>query len=456
MSRVETLKDTKLGLLLKGLRTDIAMAVDDAFPLVHGLADKNIISEQLLKDTLEKEGTEGIHKAMYSLLSWVLEQSLSTIQAFWRNLNKAYNLDSYPKLRPLLASPSSSASFQGNKSHSKKRSHKDRDDQHSLYRSSANDGQGGKMKLYRVKSEAPPQQATSVSVQKGTPSSSSAAISTGELSKHGSSREKIKIKHQVFGSDGSSRKCIKVGGELYKCQELKSKAAMTTLHQQRETESHRNDDECAVCKDGGELICCDGCPQAFHLTCLDPPLSAIPMSSAHFKQTKLHIHGSWQCNSCSGRSGKKQKTQQALQPQQTSTNNSTIDISCFPLLSSSASIKECPGGELASMRDACGVCHLGGELTRCLQCSKRYHLRCHFSIGRAICLSCSRTWVSSAEKAVEPSCLQIQNTRGHDQTSSMHQEELDSILGDASLDGILQWAFHNIPQSHADTRGCYQ
>ncbi|XP_061879346.1 autoimmune regulator [Entelurus aequoreus] len=448
MSTVEALKDTKLGSLLKGLRTDIAMAVDDTFPLVHGLADKNIISEQLLKDTLEKEGREGIHKAVYSLLSWVLEQNPSTMQAFWRNLNKAYNLESYPKLRSLLANPS-------NRSHNKKRNHKDRNDQHSqlsLYRTHANDEQGmmvppgDKVKLYRVKSEAPPppQQATPGSVQKGAHSSLSAPVPNSELSKHASSREKIQIKHQMFGLDGSAGKCIKVGGELYKCKELKSKAAMTTLHHQRETNTHPNDDECTVCKDGGELICCDGCPRAFHLTCLDPPLLAIPS-------------GSWQCEGCSGRGGKKQKTQIALQPQQSSTNNSTIDISFFPLLSSSTSLKECPGGDLMGMRDACGICHLaGGELTCCLQCSKCYHPRCHFSIGRSVCLSCSRTWVSAAEKAAQPSSLQVRNTRGHGQSLSGHQEELDSVLGDASLDGILQWAFHNISQPHTDTPGCYQ
>lgn len=38
----------------------------------------------------------------------------------------------------------------------------------------------------------------------------------------------------------------------------------------------KNEDECAVCRDGGELICCDGCPRAFHLTCLSPPLQEIP------------------------------------------------------------------------------------------------------------------------------------------------------------------------------------
>ena len=49
MSRVEAFRDTNFRSLLRELRTDIAMAVDDPFPLVYGLADKNIITEQLLK-----------------------------------------------------------------------------------------------------------------------------------------------------------------------------------------------------------------------------------------------------------------------------------------------------------------------------------------------------------------------------------------------------------------------
>ncbi|KAF7667025.1 hypothetical protein LDENG_00082900 [Lucifuga dentata] len=103
MSRVEAFRDTNLRVLVRELRTDIAMAVDDSFPLVYGLVDKNIITDKLLKDTLEKESTEGIHKAMYTLLSWILERSRSTIQAFWSNLTKDYNLDSYPKLQMLIS-----------------------------------------------------------------------------------------------------------------------------------------------------------------------------------------------------------------------------------------------------------------------------------------------------------------------------------------------------------------
>ncbi|CAH2246701.1 autoimmune regulator [Pelobates cultripes] len=46
-----------------------------------------------------------------------------------------------------------------------------------------------------------------------------------------------------------------------------------------------NDDECSVCHDGGELICCDGCPRSFHLSCLVPPLTEIPS-------------GTWRCDTC--------------------------------------------------------------------------------------------------------------------------------------------------------------
>ncbi|KAI3374960.1 hypothetical protein L3Q82_021484, partial [Scortum barcoo] len=483
MSRVEAFRDTNLRSLLRELRTDIAMAVDDPFPLVYGLADKNIITDQLLKDTLEKEGREGIHKAMYSLLSWVLEQSRSTTQAFWSNLSKDYNLDSYPKLRTLLtnlhsrrdaaASRSEKRSSGGHKTpHIKKRSHEDREanshNQHPQYQAKTSDGPGVQTMSSSV--QRPVTLPTSSSSSSASSSSSSSASSA-------EAREKIHIK-QMFAPDGSAKKCIKVGGEFYSCAqseeingESKSKAAKDTFHHQGETTRdpvHYNDDECAVCKDGGELICCDGCPQAFHLACLDPPLTSIPrLKSERFKyiSTRGGI-GPWQCGWCCGNRVKRENDQLPVQSliaqmkqTNTSSSNSIIDVSFFSSLSSSSLAgvttgsvngpsgrNPCSGGELLRVREVCGVCHLaGGDLIHCLQCLRSFHAHCHFSKGRSICLSCSRTWGSSAEKEVESRGLQVcphmstyltpvvQTT--HDQPSSisepiLHKDELDSILGD--------------------------
>lgn len=51
-----------------------------------------------------------------------------------------------------------------------------------------------------------------------------------------------------------------------------------------------DDDEhqefCRICKDGGELLCCDSCPSAYHTFCLTPPLDDIP-------------DGDWRCPRCS-------------------------------------------------------------------------------------------------------------------------------------------------------------
>ncbi|OMO70783.1 Zinc finger, PHD-type [Corchorus olitorius] len=44
------------------------------------------------------------------------------------------------------------------------------------------------------------------------------------------------------------------------------------------------DSVCSVCRDGGELVCCDGCPSAFHVNCLG--LDQVP-------------DGDWFCPSCS-------------------------------------------------------------------------------------------------------------------------------------------------------------
>uniref|UniRef100_T1GFT4 B box-type domain-containing protein n=1 Tax=Megaselia scalaris TaxID=36166 RepID=T1GFT4_MEGSC len=48
-----------------------------------------------------------------------------------------------------------------------------------------------------------------------------------------------------------------------------------------------NEDWCAVCLDGGELMCCDKCPKVFHQNCHIPPISSLPDESE-----------TWQCLLC--------------------------------------------------------------------------------------------------------------------------------------------------------------
>lgn len=48
-----------------------------------------------------------------------------------------------------------------------------------------------------------------------------------------------------------------------------------------------NEDWCAVCMDGGELMCCDKCPKVFHQGCHIPVISSLPDESE-----------TWQCLLC--------------------------------------------------------------------------------------------------------------------------------------------------------------
>ncbi|KAK3531862.1 hypothetical protein QTP70_032540, partial [Hemibagrus guttatus] len=281
-------------------------------------------------------------------------------------------------------------------------------------------------------------------------------LSAGELPV-----EEILIQ-QVIES-GGAKKCIKVGGEFYSSSTLEEETAgghMTQTgqshsHQQGETRARvmdvcraveHNDDECAVCKDGGELICCDGCPRAFH-----PP--AWCLRSPPYPGVQHAQLGSWRCRFCSISRTAAEKTFTSLQspppppppppPLMESSPNSTVDFSFFSstsvsTLTSSTSTQPAafqnPDPEPAGVKKWCGICHLSrGELIICPECLQSFHTHCNFPNGRARCRTCSRSWVSTeteaASRAVQVAQPSTDQGSAHAEPQILNKDELDQYMG---------------------------
>uniref|UniRef100_A0A8C0HAW6 Autoimmune regulator n=1 Tax=Chelonoidis abingdonii TaxID=106734 RepID=A0A8C0HAW6_CHEAB len=467
--------------LLKLYRTEISMAVDDVFPLLHGLADHDVVTEEMFKETLSLKEREGSHKAFHAMLTWLLNRDSSSIQDFWRVLFKDYNLERYSKLQPIQSNfpkdvdlsrqrrgrkpPPSPKMLVQHKQQPKRKAPEERDSPQPaqpLLKCNSNPGTeplslpGPCWILSRAGTQPPKpinqisHQSMAASVQRAvTVSSSELPVSCGAV-------EGILIK-QVFES-GGSKKCVKVGGEFYapskfeepggknKSRSLKpsvrakgfqgpqyngelkinsqSSLHVTPVHTMDQTLHQKNDDECAVCRDGGELICCDGCPKAFHLACLVPPLTEIPS-------------GTWRCISCST---EKVKQDQRIEEEQLGALSQLYKNEAYGGYRTLPQGIECHSGaeykiqilhlsfpQKLTVGEKCGVCRGEGDMTYCAQCFKAFHANCHFP---------AQAERLRRPKYILPLCCLC-------------------FVFQSSFDGILQWAFQNMSRPLSDTHGFF-
>nr|XP_031538023.1 autoimmune regulator [Vicugna pacos] len=298
----------------------------------------------LLQETLRLREKEGCPQAFHALLSWLLTQDAAAILDFWRVLFKDYNLERYARLQPILdsfpkdvdlsqsrkgrkhpAGPKATALLPRPPSKRKALEGPPTAPPAALSpRGTSSPGSQAKAKpAKKLESSAEPQrlplgngiQTMSTSVQRAM------AVSSGDVPGARGAVEGILIQ-QVFES-GGSKKCVQVGGQFYTPSKLEGpgggknktrSGGLKTLVPAKGTQAaapgggdsragprdralarpallsepqlhQKNEDECAACRDGGELICCDGCPRAFHLACLSPPLREVPS-------------GTWRCSSC--------------------------------------------------------------------------------------------------------------------------------------------------------------
>ncbi|NXH41908.1 AIRE regulator, partial [Dicaeum eximium] len=273
--------DGDLRRLLKLHRTEIAMAVDDVFPLLHGLADHDVVPDHIFKETLSRTEREGSHRAFHALLTWLLGRDTAALRDFWAVLFKDYNLERYSRLRPLRGafprevelgrqrrgrrlSPSPTAPA-SHRPQGKRKAPEERDKLRAVQPAPRHGASPG-----------PLVKAKTVKKPEGTDTPRTSRASGECQNPQGSFCLSALFAHS-HGQEANHPT------EQLPCLQL----SRQWLPQCREQWLWRveNEDECAACGDGGELICCDGCPRAFHLACLVPPLPHVPS-------------GTWRCGSC--------------------------------------------------------------------------------------------------------------------------------------------------------------
>uniref|UniRef100_A0A8D2KCZ7 Autoimmune regulator n=1 Tax=Urocitellus parryii TaxID=9999 RepID=A0A8D2KCZ7_UROPR len=473
--------DSALRRLLRLYRTEIAVAVDSAFPLLHALADHDVVPEDKFQETLRLKEKEGCSQAFHALLSWLLTQDTAAILDFWRVLFKDYNLERYGRLRPILDSfpkdvdlsqprkgrkppASPKVSVPPPRPPAKRKAPEEPRAAPSAAltpRGTSSPGSHVKGKPKKAEGHVEPQrlplgngiQTLSASVQR------TVAVSSGDIPGAHGAVEGILIQ-QVFGS-GGSKKCIQVGGEFYTPSKFedpggggksktRSGGGLKPLVRAQGAQGavpgrgsrggcpprvcmahsclrQKNEDECAVCRDGGELICCDGCPRAFHLACLSPPLREIPS-------------GTWRCACClQGR------VQQGL-PQAEEHRPPEPPAE--------------PTGPGLGAR--CGVCGDGTDALRCAHCAAAFHWRCHFPAGaagpgtRLHCKSCSGDPGPAAGEgapAPSPACppagpTKVSGKGGDGYGERISAETLYPLTH--SFEGILQWAIQSMSRPLAE------
>ncbi|XP_063800117.1 tripartite motif-containing protein 66 isoform X2 [Pseudophryne corroboree] len=91
--------------------------------------------------------------------------------------------------------------------------------------------------------------------------------------------------HSYTGGSQEIRHIMEPESLAEQTQECKMTSGMPMVKKSDDPNHIENEDFCAVCLNGGEMLCCDKCPKVFHLSCHVPALLSFP-------------GGEWVCTLC--------------------------------------------------------------------------------------------------------------------------------------------------------------
>ncbi|XP_010833303.1 PREDICTED: autoimmune regulator [Bison bison bison] len=470
--------DAALRRLLRLHRTEIAVAVDSAFPLLHALADHDEVGPgrgragpplpPLLQETLRLKEKEGCPQAFHALLSWLLTQDTGAILDFWRVLFKDYNLERYARLQSILDTFPKDVDLsqprKGRRSPAgpkatvllprpptkRKALEEPRTAPPAAPSPRGTSSPGSQTKTKPAKkpeSNAEPQrlplgngiQTMSTSVQRAM------AVSSGDVPGARGAVEGILIQ-QVFES-GGSKKCIQVGGEFYTPNKFEDPAggknktrssSLKTLVRAKGTQApapgggdsragpqdrapappalpsepqlhQKNEDECAACRDSGDVPCCLLSP----LSC---PACPRPVTS-----------GTWRCSNCVRGTTAQRDLPRAEQPRP---QELPAETPAFLGLRSGEEARALPTGLPPGTDAAVTYKHLLAPPSLApLPVLDPSALRPLLCVG------------PEGQQAGDDSA-------GHEPV--LHRDDLESLLSEHSFDGILQWAIQSMSRPLAE------
>ncbi|XP_077641909.1 autoimmune regulator [Lonchura striata] len=425
--------DGDLRRLLKLHRTEIAMAVDDVFPLLHGLADHDVVPDHIFKETLSRTEREGSHRAFHALLTWLLGRDPAAVRDFWAVLFKDYNLERYSRLRPLRGafprevelgrqrrgrrlSPSPTAPAP-HRPQGKRKAPEERDKARVAQPAPRHNASPGP--LVKAKTVKKPEGTDNPRTSRASGHSKTGSRA-GDKPYTPTACEEPEARSRSHSLKPPAQPKNREP-QLHPQGQLQA----ATVYSQDLVPHQENEDECAACGDGGELICCDGCPRAFHLACLVPPLPHVPS-------------GTWRCGSC---------VEKVTEPGQLLEADLPVERPAEVL------------GEAARDTQPGGV-----EGSVCSRCCTRILTPHHCPApsgdprGLQLCTSCTGTLdtdslgtTAAAGDQLLPAAKAEDGALGTDPVLS--REELDVLLGESTWDGILQWAFQTMARPLTETQG---